>query len=86
MFIVLKHEFKQREEEKGLINYLVLTINRHTDHITIEIYRKLTSTDTTIHYISNRPLEHKMAACMYLINTVNNLPITVQIKNTRCTT
>jgi hypothetical protein len=35
------------------MNYLDLTINRHTDHITTELYRKPTRTDTTIHYISN---------------------------------
>ena len=40
LFIVWKLEFKQTEEEKGLITCLDLTINRHTDHITIEIYRE----------------------------------------------
>ena len=76
MFIVLKLAFKQTEEEKRLITYLDLTTNRHTDHITIEIYRKLTSTDTAIHYISNHPMEHEIAACRCIINTVNNLLIT----------
>jgi len=44
-----------------------LTINRHTNHITIEIYRKPTSSDTTIHYTSNHPMEHKIAANRCLI-------------------
>jgi hypothetical protein len=80
LFIALKLEFQQREEEKGLINYPALTINRHTDHITIEIYRKLTSTDAAIHCKSNHPMKHEIAACCYLINTVNNLPITAHKK------
>jgi hypothetical protein len=42
-------EFKPTKEENGLINCLDLTINRHTNHINIEINRKPTSTDTTLH-------------------------------------
>lgn len=51
-----------------------MTINRHTNHITIEIYRKPTSIDTTIHYTSNHPTEHKTAAYRYLIKRFNTQP------------
>lgn len=82
MFITLKLEFKQTKEEKGLINYLDLTANRHTDHITIELYRKFTSTDTTIHYTSNHPMDTNSGLFIHLIYTVHTLPITDTNKNT----
>jgi hypothetical protein len=53
-----------------------MTVHRQPDHITIEIYSKQTSTDTTIHLTPTHPMEHKIAACRYLINRINTLPIT----------
>ena len=67
---------------KEQINYLGLTIKRHTDHIPTEIYKKPTSTNITIHYTSNHPMEHKIAVYRYLINRVNSVPIT-DAKKTR---
>jgi hypothetical protein len=40
------------------------------------MYRKQTSTDTTVHYTPTHPMEHKIAACRNLINRMNTLPIT----------
>ena len=44
------------------------------------VYRKPTDTDTTIHYLSNHPLEQKMAAFRYHINRLITLPITQEKK------
>ena len=72
----MKLECEQTEEEKKIVTYLDLTINGHTDHIPTEINRKLRSTDTTIHYVSNHRMEREIAGCRYPINTANNLPVT----------
>jgi hypothetical protein len=60
-----KRELKPTKEENICINYLDLTINRHPDHIAIETYRKPTSTNTTTHYTSNHPTEHKIVTYRY---------------------
>jgi len=39
------------------------------------VFRKSTTTDTTIHYLSNHPQEHKLAAYRFLINRMHNLPL-----------
>jgi hypothetical protein len=76
-----KLELKPTKEEANvLINYLDLTINRHPDHIAIATYQKPISTNTTIRYTSNHPMEHKMVAYRYLVNRINTLGIT-NIKN-----
>ena len=48
--------------------------------MSINIYRKPTDTDTTIHYLSNHLLEQKMAAFRYYINRLITLPITQERK------
>jgi hypothetical protein len=50
------------QEEKGNINFLDLNINRKPPHLETDIYRNPTTTDTTINFESNHPLEHKTAA------------------------
>jgi hypothetical protein len=52
-------EFKLTEEESKNINYLGLFIYRGNNNVRLGIYRKPTETDTTIHFTSNHPLEHK---------------------------
>jgi hypothetical protein len=39
------------------------------------IFRKLTTTNTTINYLSNHPLEHKMAAYHFLIESMLTFPL-----------
>jgi len=39
----------------------------------ISVFRKPTSTDTTINFYSNRPLEHKLAAYRFLIERMSTL-------------
>jgi hypothetical protein len=46
----------------------------------IDIYRKPTTTDTTIHYNSNHPTEQKLAAYRFLMNRMHQLPITADRK------
>jgi hypothetical protein len=75
-----KHlQFKLSTEESKLINYLQLSIYRN-NNIDLEIYRKLTATDTIIHFSSNHPFEHKLAVFHYYINRMLTLPITKQPK------
>jgi hypothetical protein len=76
-----KHlQFKLSAEENNLINYLDLAIYRNNSNIELGIHRKPTSTDTTIHFTSNHPYEHKLAAFNYYINRMLILPITKQSK------
>ena len=52
-------QFNPTLESDGHINFLDLTITRRNTHIEIDIYRKPTTTDTTIHFTSTHPNEHK---------------------------
>jgi hypothetical protein len=67
-------------EDNNTINYLDLTLKRNINTIDLSIYRKATNTDTTIHYQSNHPYEHKIAAFRYYINRMTTLPITEKSK------
>jgi hypothetical protein len=49
-------------ENNGQINFLDLLIIRNNSNLEIDIYRKPTTTNTTINYTSNHPNEHKTAA------------------------
>jgi hypothetical protein len=49
---------------------------RKTNKLEIDIYRKPTTTDITINYLSNHPIEHKLAAYHYHINRMLLLPLT----------
>jgi hypothetical protein len=72
-----KHlEFKLTMEEDNNISYLDLSIHRGNHNLQTEIYRKPTQTDTTIHFTSNCPLEHKLAAYRLYINRMLSTPIT----------
>ena len=68
--------FKPTTERKRSVNFLDLTITRQTNKLTLNIYRKPTTTDTTIHCNSNHPTEHKTAAHRFLLNRAHQLPIT----------
>jgi len=62
-------------ESANTINFLDLSLTRKPTHLIIGIFRKPTSTDTTINFLSNHPLEHKMAAYRYLIHRLYTLPL-----------
>jgi hypothetical protein len=72
--------FKLTTEENNAISYLDLTLTRLNDSIDISVFRKPTTTDTTIHYTSNHPTEHKLAAFRYMVNRSNNLPFKPEVK------
>jgi len=59
---------------------LDIAIHRNNSNIEISIYRKPTSTDTTIQFSSNHPYEHKIAAFRYYIHRMITLPITEKSK------
>jgi hypothetical protein len=63
-------------ETNYTINFLDLNITRTPTGLSIDIYRKPTTTDTTINYLSNHPIEHKMAAYRYHIDRMFALPLT----------
>ena len=46
-------------EEHNSIAFLDLTITRRHTKLEVDIYRKLTTTDTTINFLSNHPIEQK---------------------------
>jgi hypothetical protein len=68
-------QFNPTPESSGCINFLSLTINRNSMHLEIDIYRKPTTTDTTIHFTSNHPNEHKLAAYRHHIERMLLLPL-----------
>ena len=77
---IYKHlQFKLSTEE-NFINYLDLSIYRNNSNIELGIHRKPTNTDTTIHFSSNHPYEHKLAAFNYYIKRMLTLPVTKQSK------
>ena len=55
-------------------------IRRNNNNMVLNIYRKPTSTDTTIQFSSNHPCEHKIAAFRYSIHRMITLPITEKSK------
>jgi hypothetical protein len=81
-------EFKLTEEENQNINYLDLSIHRNNNNRQLGIYRKPTQRDTTIHFTTDHPLEHKLAAYNFNINRMLSTPITEQARkqerNTIC--
>jgi len=62
------------ESEKN-IHFLDLSITRRPTCLNISIFRKPTSTDTTINILSNHPLEYKMAGYRYVTHRMYTLPL-----------
>ena len=73
-------QFNPTQESNGCINFLDLTIIRRTSHLEIDIYRKPTATDTTIHFTSTHPNEHKLAAYRYYVERMLNLPLKAELQ------
>jgi hypothetical protein len=57
------------------MNYLDLSINRNANNVDLSIYRKVTYVDITIHFSSNHPYGHNLAAFSYYINRMITMPI-----------
>jgi len=62
-------------KEQRSINFLDLTITRNQNKLEIDIYGKPTTTDTTINFLSNHPIEHRMAAYRYYRDRMHALPL-----------
>jgi hypothetical protein len=73
-------QFTPTPEHNNSVSFLDLLLIRQHDKIEIDIFRKPTTTDTTINYISNHPIEHKMAAFRYLTYRMISLPLTTERK------
>jgi len=63
-------------ENNTQINFLDLCIIRKTNKLKIDIYRKPTTIDIAINYLSSHPIEHKHAAYRYHIHRMLTLPLT----------
>jgi hypothetical protein len=61
--------------EVNNVNFLDLSITRKPTCLGVSIYRKTTTTDYTINFLSNHPLEHRMAAHRFLIRRMLTLPL-----------
>ena len=66
-------------ENNMCTNVLDLTTGKQTN-LEIDIYHKPTTTDTTINFLSNHPIEHKMAAFRYHISRMYSLPLAPEKK------
>ena len=62
-------------EEQRSMNFLDLTIRHQQTKLDIDIYRKPTTTDTTINFLSNHPIEQKMAAFRSHITRMHSLQL-----------
>ena len=62
-------------ESNNQISFLDLLIIRKSHQLEIDVYCKPTTTDTTVNYLSNHPMEHKLAAYRYYIARMLNLPL-----------
>jgi hypothetical protein len=65
--ITPKLKFTMEEETDRRLSFLDITIQRGQHHITTNIYRKPTTTDSVIPNDSCHPKEQKMAAIQYLL-------------------
>lgn len=71
-------KFSTEIETNTSINFLDLTITRLSNKLDFSIYRKPSHTDTTIHYTSNHPYQHKVAAYNSMIHRLLHIPLSTQ--------
>jgi len=62
-------------ESHSSINFLDLTITRKQTCPETDIYRKPTTTDININFLSNHRIEHKMAAFRFHFSRMYSLPL-----------
>ena len=65
-------------ENNVRINILEWTKIRKQTNLKIDVFRKLTTTDTTVNFLSNHHKEHKMAAFRYHISRMYSILITAE--------
>jgi len=71
-------QFNPTQESNGRINFLDLIIIRRPSHLENDIYQKPITTETTIHFTSIHPTEHKLAAYRYYIERTLTLPLNAE--------
>jgi hypothetical protein len=54
-----------------------------TKQLIIDIFQKPQTTYATIHYNSDHPVQHKLAAYRFLINRVHQLPLSQENKKNK---
>ena len=69
-------------EEHNSIAFLDMTITHRHTRLEVDIYGKPTTTDTTINFLSNHPIEQKMAAFRFHITRMHSLPLNPDKKQT----
>jgi hypothetical protein len=67
-------------EYNGCINFFGLLKLRRSTHLETDIFRKPTTTETTINFFSNHPIAYKMVAFRYHITRMHSFPLTPMIK------
>ena len=72
-------KFTIEREENNLINFLDITIQKVKFHnnfkLNFNIYRKPTTSKLSINYNSFHPTDHKLANFRFLLNRLNNIPV-----------
>lgn len=63
------------------IKFLDLLICKNTQGLDIDICRKPNSSDTTILFASNQPMEQKLTTYRYLMNRMYSLPLNTEDKH-----
>ena len=71
-------------ETNEKVNFLDLSVTRKPTSLELDIYCKPTSTDTTINFLSNHPLEQKLAAYRFSINGMLSLPLSKIQQHKEC--
>ena len=75
-------EFKFSQGKNNTINYLDISGNKIANSIELNIYRKHTCIDITIHFTSNHLLGQKLEAFIFCINRMTTMPVKEQAKKT----
>ena len=68
-------------QEVKIVLYSMTITRRHTEP-EVDIYRKPTTTDTTINFLSNHPIEQKISAFRFHITRMHSLPLNPDKKQT----
>jgi len=77
---VLEHfDFKLMGDGNGTVSFF-MSDTRNKDKLIVDIFRKPTATDTTIHCNSNHSVTQKLAAYRFLVNMKHQLPLSEENK------
>ena len=77
----LSFNITKEDNNNNKINFLDFRLARNKYNIQVNIHRKETSTERVIHYLSNQPIEQKVATFRFYINRLLTLPLTQEGRN-----